>query len=186
VTASSTGNVFSDPTVKFIGNVFSDNVLSSSESATTSFAVQLEKALIGDTVTVNIDGALATNIVLDSTNFNASTQVVTVGLTATDWGGDGVRNLTASIARNGISFGTSGKRSVYISSDASHWSSDLGTNGLWFDPNSLTGTSGSSVTSYTASNRNLSLSKDTNDITNGGNVVTSAANTKGAVLLRSC
>lgn len=173
--AGNTGNVsvtpgstlLSNPRVKYIANVTSDNVVTAAEaSAGVSININLVNANNTDSVKLYMDGKCIKTITLNTdsasgaVNFNAVTQVASVTLDASDWGATGARSLTAQIVRSTYNSAVSTGRTVYVNTDSAHWSSLIGATGLWFDPNSVAQDNGTRVTSLAASNRALSLSVD--------------------------
>ncbi len=162
------------PTVDYIKTVSSDNVVNSSEAnAGVNVSMVLKNAANGDVVSLFRDGEVVKTITLGAGNFTGGT--ATVSMSAADWGGsDGMRGLTAQVNRgSSYTSSLSDVRTVSVAADQAHWSTLIGTKGLWFDPDAVDQTAGSFVTSMTAVNQSVTLSKTAG---NGPRLIRSAIN----------
>jgi hypothetical protein len=160
-------NIFSARQAPTIENVATNNVVDSTEKeagVTITVSLADTKALAGDNVKLYLDGEL----VKTSSNLTASdisNGTITVTMDAADWGSDGLKGLTAKVDATSNTppsnlSNESPIREVQVSADGSHWSAN---NMIWFDPNMLSGASGSLVDSWTAAAGNSVASG------NGGN-----------------
>ena len=139
-------DVMSAPAITQVGNVTSDNVINSSESAMAqAITVNLSGAKTGDVVKLYMDGVqVGSDYTLTSTDQTNQTASFTVE--ANSWGADGERILTSTIQRDAGTLQSSGQRSVAVSADGSHWAAS---GVLWFDPDTLE--AGTSITTWTPS-----------------------------------
>ena len=98
-----------------------------------------------------MDGTANSNLVGTVTVSAADllTNTVSVAVTADQWGGDGMRNLTATIQRGTGSVVTSDMRNVNVSMTADHWSSTGKM--IWFDTDNIVQDTGTNVMSWQAS-----------------------------------
>lgn len=138
LSVSAPADVLDIPQITQIGNVTSDNVLSSAEvTASQSITLSLAGAKSGDVVKLYMDGVqVGSDYVLGASE--ASSQSLSASVAANGWGADGERVLTASIQRSSGTLGQAPMRHVYIAADGGHWSNSAGTNAvLWFDPETL-------------------------------------------------
>jgi hypothetical protein len=139
-------NVMSSPSITQLGNVSSDNVLSSSEvAAAQTITVQLSGAKTGDVVKLFMDGVqVGSNYTLTATDQTNQTASFTVAVNS--WGADGERILTSTIQRGAGAVQSSGQRSVAVNADGDHWAAS---GVLWYDPDTLT--PGTSITTWAPS-----------------------------------
>ena len=131
-------DVLSTPQITQIGNISSDNVISSTEVGTAqSVRLNLANAKAGDVVKLFMDGVQVDSSYTlqagDVTNGYANLSVA-----ANAWGADGERTLTASIQRGSGTAVQAPARHVYVAADGAHWSVASAKNVLWFDPETLT------------------------------------------------
>jgi hypothetical protein len=139
--SGSTGNfvvaadIFNSPGKPVIGNVATNNVLSSNEASQTQvISVGLSQSKAGDVVKLYMDGVQVGSQVV-STNGQG---VIEFNMTKDVWGADGNRTLTASVQRESgtVVFGDF-VRTIQVSAEASNWSME--SNIVWFDPDRLIG-----------------------------------------------
>ncbi len=187
VSAQVPADLFNAPLSITLGNVTSDNVINSGESAATqTITVQLGAAKAGDVIKLYMDG-----VEVEGGTKVVATDGQSIGefsIAAGGWGADGQRTLSATIARPGAggaegSLVSSQNRSVYVNADSTHWS-DVNANTFWLDPNTLSLKDGEFVDTWsasrglTATGAGLNLSR-----TNGaGNVLKSTDASGNAIL----
>ena len=158
-------DLYNRPTSVLIDVVSKDNVISANDlTQTTTVSVKLVGAKIGDVVKLYMDGTSVVNqigksmgnadpnvkvesITVTQADLNANS--VTFQLSANDWGGDGLRNLNATIQRGNGSVVSSDMRNVFVSTTADHWSSTGKI--IWFDTDNIVQETGTDVTSWDAS-----------------------------------
>lgn len=171
---NTTQDLLNRPNSLLIDVVSKDNVISAVDAtAPVNVSIKLSGAKVGDVVKLYMDGTETSNLVGTATVSAAdlATNSVTLAVTADQWGGDGMRNLTATIQRGQGSVVTSDMRNVCVSTTADHWSSTGKI--IWFDTDNIVQDSGSNVMTWQASV--------------GGSVATTftSSNMKAPILVRN-
>ncbi|MEY2687021.1 MAG: hypothetical protein RL375_1219, partial [Pseudomonadota bacterium] len=139
-------SIYDLPGQALIRSVTTDNVLTAAEFNQT-VTLDLTAAKAGDIVRLYLDGKL-----LASNTLASAAATTSFNLTAADWGADGERVLTATIARGSTVVTSDFKRSVHVSADGAHWSVANGANtSIWFDPDTLALSTGSQIATWNAS-----------------------------------
>lgn len=145
-------DMYSQPGTLLIDVVSKDNVISATDAAApVNVSVKLTGAKVGDVVKLYMDGTANSNLVGTVTVSAAHLQTnsVSVAVSADQWGGDGMRNLTATIQRGTGSVVTSDMRNVSVSTTADHWSATGKI--IWFDTDNIVQETGTNVMSWQAS-----------------------------------
>jgi hypothetical protein len=145
-------DLFNRPSSIMIDVVSKDNVISSADIMTpVNVSMKLAGAKVGDVVKLYLDGMESGNLLGTATvtaaDVNANS--VSIAVSADQWGGDGMRNLTATIQRGSGTAVTSDMRNVSVSVTADHWSATGKM--IWFDTDNIVQATGTDVTSWQAS-----------------------------------
>ena len=172
VTLTVPTDVLNAPGVPVFDNVSTDNVVGSDRSTLNTVKLNLSGAQADDIINLTIDGA-AVGSSYTVTGDDVTAGFATLSIGSEGWGADGERVLGATIQRGETGTKINAvNRSVYVNSDAAHWS-DVSTFTYWLDPDTLLANDGQAVTTWTAS-RGLT--------TTGAALTVSQANGEGTAI----
>lgn len=138
ITVAIGNQIFDQPGKPILMAIDNDNIIGS-RTGTTNVGVKLSSVKAGDVVHLYVDGREIEGAAI-TIGANAADSTVNFSVANGEFGGDGIRMITASITRGGGSNAltqTSQARELFMAANTRHWS-QVYESTYWFDPNTIT------------------------------------------------